>query len=456
MDSTNSPLSPSSLSPSSVHPSNYAYPQAKYQGQIALFEQGFSILSILFFGNGVGTLLGENELILKLLRYAIFLVAVLLMSARWRTTLKTVSKGGLLWIVMALTLGSVAWTISPSYTSESIRGEVLPMTAFATYFASRFNIRQQMRLIAITLGIGAFLSMFYALAIPSVGRHIGDKFDGAWKGIYSQKNVLSSIMALTMLVFFILSLANKNKQERLLARCGLIFSIFLILLSTSVSGLIVFIALLVIVLGSRMFRWRGRRSVLFLDIGSLILLGTGAFLSATWQAIVISLGKDPTLSARTYIWSGSIEKIMLKPLLGYGRAAFWVPGNSSAEDVGALAAHTFVPSHAHNGYIDVALDIGLIGFGIFMLGLIISFGMALRRAYKATEPEDLWPFAFLTLMMIYNMTESLLMLRTSLYWVMYMVVFLSLRRWPRRSGTQPEIQADNPPNSPAAPLPTGT
>lgn len=418
--------SPSSLKLSTV-------PRAKHQGQIAFFEKGYSILCILFFGNGVGTLVGENELIMKLLRYAILLIAVLLMSARWQTTLRTLAKGWLLWAVVGLMIGSFAWSVSPSYTSESLRGEVLPMTAFATYFASRFNIREQMRIIATTLAIGAFLSLFYAIALPSVGRHVGDKFDGAWKGIYSQKNVFSSVMALTMLVFFILSLANKNAQERLLARCGLLFSILLILLSTSVSGLVVFIALLVIVLGSRLFRWKGRRSVLFLDLGGLILLGSGAFLSVTWQAIVISLGKDPTLSARTHIWAGSIEKIMQQPWLGYGRAAFWVPGNDDAFEIGALAAKGFVPSHAHNGYIDVALDIGLIGFSLFALGLIISFGMALHRAYRATEPEDLWPFAFLSLLMIYNMTESLLMLRTSLYWVMYMIIFLSLRRWPRRS-----------------------
>ncbi|MEO1393444.1 MAG: O-antigen ligase [Cyanobacteria bacterium J06634_5] len=417
---------PPAITVSTVH-------RAKNQAQIALFEQGFSALSILFFGNGVGTILNEHELIMKLLRYAIFGIAVLLMGARWRTTLRTISKGGLLWLVVGLMVASMAWSVSPIYTSESIRGEVLPMTAFAAYFASRFNIRQQMRIIAATLALGAFLSLFYALAIPSVGRHIGDKFDGAWKGIYAQKNVFSSVMALTMLVFFILSLANKNRQERFLARCGLVFSILLILLSTSVSGLIVFIVLLLIVLASRLFRWRGRRSVLLLDVGGLIVLCLGTVLSATWQGIVIGLGKDPTLSARTYIWSGSIEKIMDQPLLGYGRAAFWVPGSQDAWEVGALAARDFVPSHAHNGYIDAALDLGLIGFGLFVLGLVISFGMALRRAYRASEPEDLWPFAFLTLMMIYNITESVLMLRTSLYWVMYMSIFLSLRRWPRRS-----------------------
>lgn len=404
------------------------------QAKIAWFEQGFSIVCFLFFANGISTLVGDSEAIMKALRYAIPFVSLVLMGARLQTTLRTASKGWWLWGLVLMTFASVAWSITPNVSVESLRGEFFPMTAFATYFASRFNIRQQMRVIAITLAIAAFFSMFYALAVPSVGLHVGDKFDGAWKGIYSQKNVLSSVMALTMLVFFILSIANRNRTERLLARCGLLFSIMLIILSTSLSGLLVFIALLIIVLASRVFRWRGYESVLLLDVVGMIVLGTVTYLSGTWQDIVVSMGKDPTLSARTLIWEGSMDTLMARsPLVGFGRSAFWVPGNDAAFEIGALSHRGFVPSHGHNGYVDVLMDLGLVGFGLFVLGLLITFGMALRRAYRATEPEDLWPFAFLTLMMIYNMTESLLMWRTSLYWVVYMIVFLSIRRWPRRS-----------------------
>ncbi|MEO0770505.1 MAG: hypothetical protein AAFY72_13945, partial [Cyanobacteria bacterium J06649_4] len=105
-----------------------------------------------------------------------------------------------------------------------------------------------------------------------------------------------------------------------------------------------------------------------------------------------------------------------------------------ARQVGALAeSGDFVPAHAHNGFIDVALDLGLVGFGLFILGLLLTYGLALRRAYQAKEPEDLWPFTFLTLMMVSNLTETVLMNRVTLYWVLYMVMFISLRLWPQKS-----------------------
>ena len=406
------------------------------QARVTFFEKGYSIVSWLFFCNGVDTLVGENQLVMKLLRYSILLVAVLLLVARGKTTLKALLKGGVLWIFVGLMIASLGWSMSPSYTEESIRGEVLPMTAFALYFASRFNMREQMQMLAISLGIGAMLSLFYAVAIPSIGRHVGDEFAGAWKGIYPQKNNFSSTMTLTMLIFFILSLINRNYTERLLARVGLLFSVAMIILSTSKSGLIVFVFMLIVVLLSRLFRWKGRRSVLMLDIGGLALLCLGAVLSVTWQTIVINLGKDPTLSARTYIWTGAIEKIMQQPLLGYGRAAFWVPDSIPAWEIGARAAKGFVPSHAHNGFIDIALELGLVGLGLFILGFIPTYLLALGRAYQARRPEDLWPFAFLTLLVISNMTETVLITRTSPYWVIYMTMFLSLRLWPRRTGRE--------------------
>ncbi|MGB3669205.1 MAG: O-antigen ligase [Phormidesmis sp.] len=411
------------------------------QAHLAMIEKGYSVFAWLFFSNGVATILNNSDVVLKLLRYGILLFAVLLLAARWKGTLNALSKGGLLWILVAMMILSLGWSFSPTYTMESIRGEVLPTTVFALYFSSRFNPREQMQILAIALSIGALLSLFYAIAIPSVGKHIGDKFDGAWKGIYAQKNSFSTTMTLTMLLFFVLGIVNRPGLERTWARIGLVAAMGMIILSTSKSGLLIFIAMLVVVAITRMFRWQGRRSVLVLDLSGLFFSGAIAGLSATWQNLAIDLGKDPTLSGRTHIWAGSIDKIMDHPWLGYGRSAFWVPDSLPAIEVGALTGSVgFVPAHAHNGFIDVAIELGLLGFGVFMLGLLITYVIAIRRAYKAQVPEDLWPFAFITLMVMSNLTESILMYRVTLYWVLYMVIFLSLRIWPQGYSQQPNPQ----------------
>lgn len=411
-------------------------PSTPKQARLDLIEKGFSIFAWLFYSNGVGTILNDNETLMKPLRYGIMLFALFLLCARWRATLRVLAKGWFLWLLVAMMIASLGWSLTPSFTIESVRGEVIPTAIFAAYFASRFNPREQMQLVAITLAIGAVLSLFYAIAIPSVGRHVGDKFAGAWKGIYTQKNNFSTTMTLTIMAFLSFVLLTKSRRTRWLSGIGLAGSIGMILLSTSKSGLIIFIAMTLFVLTVRLFRWQGRRSVLLLDLVGLGTLAAVAGLSVTWQDIVIGLGRDPTLSARTYIWAGSIEQIMQRPWLGYGRAAFWVPNSLPARQVGALAkSGDFVPAHAHNGFIDVAIELGLVGFGLFMLGLLLTYILAVRRAYQAARPEDLWPFAFLSLMVVSNLTETVLMNRVSMYWVLYMVTFLSLRYWPPRADT---------------------
>lgn len=404
------------------------------QTRLDLMEKGFSVFAWLFFSNGIATILDNELRYLRLMRYGILAVAMLLLLLRWKGTLRAVRKGWLLWPLIGLMVISSSWTISPAFTTESVRGEVIPTTVFALYFASRFNMREQMRVLAVALGMAAVLSLFYAITIPEVGRHIDPKFEGAWRGIYSQKNNFSTTMTMTMLLFFVLSLVNQNSLEKLISRGALGFSVALLFLSTSKSGLIVFFVMLLVVIVSRLFRWRGFRSILALDLAGLGLLATAAVLSQTWQDIVIGLGRDPTLSARTYIWSGVMLNIARRPLLGFGRAAFWVPNNPLAKEIGLLASNSdYIPAHAHNGFLDVLLEVGIIGFGIFMLGLLLTYSIAIRRAYLADAPEDLWPFVFLVLMVISNMTESVLMHRVTLYWVLYMVMFLSVRIWPAQS-----------------------
>ena len=403
------------------------------QAIIHLVEKVYCVFSIIFFCGGIENVLGTSPTLMTLLRYSILGFAIILLAARWKTTLRTFSKGTWLWMLTGMSFLSIVWSIAPAFTLESLRGELPQMAGFALYFSSRFKMREQMRLLAIALSIGAVASLFYSVAVPSIGRHVGDKFDGAWKGIYGQKNSFSVVMALTMLLFYVLSLSNSNKRERLLARCGLGFSIAMILMSTSLSGLLIFILMLMIMLAFRSFRWQGRRSILLLDLVSLGMLCTVVPLLSSWQDIVIGMGKDPTLSARTVIWSGSLKTLMEKPLLGFGRGALWVEGSQRAQAIGAVAHRDFVPAHAHNGYVDVLMEVGMIGFAIFLVGLLLTYGLSIRRAYKANTPEDLWPFAFLSMLLIYNMTESLFMFRTSIYWVIYMTVFLSLRRWPRTS-----------------------
>lgn len=95
------------------------------------------------------------------------------------------------------------------------------MTSFALYFAIRFTLKEQMKLIAYTLLIGGALSIICAIGLPQVGRHLTEHA-GAWKGIYGHKNSLGSFMLLGVLTFFYLPI-NYLKIWKYLASGFLFF-----------------------------------------------------------------------------------------------------------------------------------------------------------------------------------------------------------------------------------------
>ncbi|GAB1543466.1 hypothetical protein NUACC21_61410 [Scytonema sp. NUACC21] len=173
------------------------------------------------------------------------------------------------------------------------------------------------------------------------------------------------------------------------------------------------------------FRWQGKISVIFIDIGILILGCVALVIFSNWVELISGLGKDPTLTGRTPLWSAVIARLMERPLLGYGRDAYWAPKSKFAVEAGKSISG-WIPPHAHNGFIDIALDVGFIGLLVFLISFVLSFARALKRAYATKDLEELWPLAFLTFLAMNNMTESFLMRLANLYWVLYITVALTV------------------------------
>ncbi|MGP1375874.1 MAG: O-antigen ligase family protein [Almyronema sp.] len=388
-------------------------------------ERVLSGFMLLFYTGGLSPFISSSAS--TLVRYSLPVFFAFLLFARIELTLKCVRRGFLIWLLLFEAAASFLWSEFPAITFESVRAELIPMTIFSLYFASRFTVKEQLKIVATTLGAGALLSLFVVITNPSLGVHLTGKHEGAWRGIYGNKNGFSAHMALTLVSFFVLTVNKSNKKEAWFGRIGVVISIALILLSTSKTGLVVFIAVLAVLSVYRFYRWRGKQTVLILDLGTMFVSGFVVVLTALWNTILFSLGRDPTLSGRTLIWEGVREAIAARPFLGYGRMAFWAPGSSHAVAVGAKVSHNFIPAHAHNGFYDLALSLGLVGFAMFVIGFLLTYFHALNRAYAAKSPADFWPLAFLTLLLMYNITESVLMRSVSIHWVLYVATVLSVK-----------------------------
>ena len=155
--------------------------------------------------------------------------------------------------------------------------------------------------------------------------------------------------------------------------------------ATSIASLAILAAFTLIIFGVTLFPARYRTGVAaFLGL-SLVAFGTliaAAHLDITTAALDV-LGKSPTLTGRTYLWSEGFKNGLLHPVLGCGYSAFWVPGQVKAEQYW----HEFYISgesgfHFHNLFVQTFVDLGAVGVILLSSLLLVSCAKSLRAVLR--------------------------------------------------------------------------
>lgn len=117
------------------------------------------------------------------------------------------------------------------------------------------------------------------------------------------------------------------------------------------------------------------------------------------------LGKDATLTGRTYLWQRARDFIEQSPLLGVGYQAFWVVGNPPAEE---LWEASFERSGAgfnfHNMYLNTAVELGYVGLTLFVVTLLWTAARLVRSIVFWTGPT----VAYVTAIFVYVISTSFL------------------------------------------------
>jgi len=124
------------------------------------------------------------------------------------------------------------------------------------------------------------------------------------------------------------------------------------------------------------------------------------------------VGRDATLTDRTLIWS-AVLGMHTNPIVGTGYESFWL--GPRLREVWGQAGHI---NEAHNGYLEVYLNQGLIG--VFLLGgLLISSYRMICKSLKPFSSLGSLNLALWTIMLFYNMTESAF--KSGLMWLAFLL-----------------------------------
>ncbi len=357
----------------------------------------------------------EPGILGKLVTGSIYLITYFLLSRHcdvWKTIWQV------RWVIALASLAvlSALWSVDPSLSFR--RGISVGATAlFGLYFASRYPLSDQLRMLARMCGISMVCSLVFGLL------GLGQSGDGAvgWFGIYVQKNSLGRMAVLSALVFWYV--AKIDARVRWAAWTGVLLCLVLIYLSNSTTASIGVALLIAAQVWLRAFRRSKRLGVALLGLGAVLGVAALRWALMNMRTASGAMGRELSMTGRVHVWIFASFMALQRPWLGYGYYAFWEGMNGPSARI-LVALNNGIP-HAHNGFIDLWLALGLVGVGIFAIGFITY----LRRAFSCLDwssPDSSWPLMYIGFFVIFNLTESSLLVPDSLFWALYAATALSV------------------------------
>jgi O-antigen ligase len=384
-----------------------------------LFSQG--LLLLLMSGSEAAAAdPHEGNPVLRTVFSAIHAVSLLWVLTHGRAALQALSGRFSLLALLGLAIASTAWSAAPDLTLRRSLA-LVGTTAFGVFLAARFDTARLLGLLAGALGSAAVLSAAFALALPAYGVS-GGAHAGDWQGIFTHKNMLGQAMTLGTVTFILLRPLLKPGR-RWIGTGGALLCAALVLMSGSKTALSVLVGVVAATAAFRMLRWRWTLAVAG-AIGAVLAAGSTVVVAATYREVILTgMGKDATLTGRTDIWDALLASVARRPVLGYGYNGYWLGTDGPAAET--LAAIGWETPSAHNGFLEVSLQLGLLGTGILLFAYLGWFRRAFAAVRRTTAADGLWPAAYATFILLYNLTESVLLDRNNLYWALFVAVACS-------------------------------
>ncbi|WP_315924556.1 O-antigen ligase [Mesorhizobium sp. SP-1A] len=312
-----------------------------------------------------------------------------------------------LWVIAFAVFAclSVFWSAAPSITLRAAI-QLLSHVICALIAARTVGIR--------TMSVGAMAGILVVLLYSlMVGQYDFDPLDGTYSfvGAFSSKNQVGLFSSLGIFFGFaaLFALRERGLVRILAAVCATLSAVTLVKAqsATSVLALVATLAVLFCLKFAMWFSPSTRKGALIAGFMVTLVLVFAAANMGAFDLVLGAFGKDSTLTGRTYLWSQGLAASADAPVFGVGYQAYWVQGFSEAERlwdefyIGSRAGF-----HFHNTYIEVLVELGVVGVLLIALLMIrIPFGLLRRFAGARKDPASLIAFGIATMFLVRSFVE---------------------------------------------------
>jgi exopolysaccharide production protein ExoQ len=268
---------------------------------------------------------------------------------------------------------------------------------------------------------------------PDIGRIFSRDGEPQYIGLTTQKNTLGEIVLVFSLFMIWDYLENRPRKwrwgqlpwDRLVL---LLIGFWLLRMCQSKTAMLCLLLATALMVRSGWFASKTfSRAVLVVALSLPYILFFAQRFEWVLAPIVQAVGRNMTFTGRTDIWQ-HIDSTTVNPLIGYGFYNFW--GGTGGRNINEVM-HMTIPN-AHDGYVDLYLDGGIIGL-VLLFFLLVTYGNRLIKKLQNSRFQRL-RFAVLIAAIIYNCSESN-WARLSVIWfttVLALAYFPSIKTASRR------------------------
>jgi Lipid A core - O-antigen ligase and related enzymes len=344
---------------------------------------------------------------------------------------------------LILATASIAWSFYPGLTALGALSQWLT-TAGAVAIAVILSWEELLTALGLALRLVLGLSIVFELVVSVFIRHrilplwvdYGDTehlpkllfwsrnllfVTGKIQGIVGNSSTLA-IIALFGLIVFGIQLASRTVRRTwgivwlLLAAAIVVFTRS----GTIYVAVVVCAVVLAAILVLRRARARRRTKAAYWSVGAFFA-ACGVFVAVFNEQLLQLIGKNDTLTGRDEIWRAVIDLAQQRPVQGWGWISYWAPWVEPFKDLVKRAGVQQL--HAHNAWLDVWLQLGLIGVAIF-LALVLtvvarSWMLAVHRPQDAVG-ASLLPILILAALLVQSFAESRILVEYG--WVLLTVL----------------------------------
>ncbi|MEB3283552.1 MAG: O-antigen ligase family protein [Lyngbya sp.] len=355
----------------------------------------------------------------KLIQIALYATLFFVLLSRFRyifraiiVIFKDIGLGLLLFLIAC----SFLWSVTPDFTLTASL-TVLGPTLFAAYVGKQYNWQELSWFIRWSTSTLALLSFYYARFKPDIGVH-----SKGWMGVTGHPNIIAPILAINIVLWTAHAIAYP--KDRKIALVMIIFSLYVRQQTNSSTSIVVLFLLMCLLMVLLFFKHLNYKQALTGFILFLVVaIGLTIFVSSNFEYVIVDvLGKDITLTGRVPVWNLVLEKaVSQRPLLGYGYYGFWQKWRGEDDPSRYMITENgFRPRHGHQGFLDLAVDLGLIGLSFFLLSICRYIALGVKYLVTDSKIESTFSLLFLTFLIILNLSESFL-LKPSHVWVYYVI-----------------------------------